>query len=160
MREKRGCSVAMNKVVLTGKIAAMPSKEAFDAADDQGVRFDLVIVSQWQNSEEVHHEWFACVIHGKQAETFLRYTQKGATIKINGHLQGCPYETAEGQRFCAAEVVVDTFQILELAEEPAAPFPKKRPSTLDETTQTKSIRNEKDPLKTQMLEFLKDNRLF
>ncbi|HBH6538840.1 TPA: single-stranded DNA-binding protein, partial [Enterococcus faecium] len=46
MREKRGCSVAMNKVVLTGKIAAMPSKEAFDAADDQGVRFDLVIVSQ------------------------------------------------------------------------------------------------------------------
>ena len=60
----------MNKVVLTGKIAAMPSKEAFDAADDQGVRFDLVIVSQWQNSEEVHHEWFACVVHGKQAETF------------------------------------------------------------------------------------------
>ncbi len=56
----------MNKVVLTGKIAAMPSKEAFDAADDQGVRFDLVIVSQWQNSEEVHHEWFACVVHGKQ----------------------------------------------------------------------------------------------
>lgn len=55
----------MNKVVLTGKIAAMPSKEAFDAADDQGVRFDLVIVSQWQNSEEVHHEWFACVVHGK-----------------------------------------------------------------------------------------------
>jgi len=85
MREKRGCSVAMNKVVLTGKIAAMPSKEAFDAADDQGVRFDLVIVSQWQNSEEVHHEWFACVVHGKQAETFLRYTQKGASIKINGH---------------------------------------------------------------------------
>jgi len=75
-------------------------------------------------------------------------------------LQGCPYETAEGQRFCAAEVVVDTFQILELAEEPAAPFPKKRSSTLDEPTQTKSIRNEKDPLKTQMLEFLKDNRLF
>ncbi len=36
----------MNKVVLTGKIAEMPSKEAFDAADDQGVRFDLVIVSQ------------------------------------------------------------------------------------------------------------------
>lgn len=89
----------MNKVVLTGKIAAMPSKEAFDAADDQGVRFDLVIVSQWQNSEEVHHEWFACVVHGKQAETFYGILKKEQVSKSTDTCKAVRMKQQKGKDF-------------------------------------------------------------
>lgn len=151
--------MAMNKVVLTGKIAQMTSEEAFDGMNEKNVHFDLVIVSEWQNSEEAQYEYFACVVEGKQAETFLRYTQKGASIKINGHLKSCPYETLEGQRYCAAEVVVDTFQIIELSPE-TLELDEKLPISepLKRLPQHKLNRRKQDPLKSQFLEFLKDEQ--
>lgn len=149
--------MATNKVILTGKINKMPSREqlASAAANNTCVRFNLAVATQWQTSEQLQTEWFACVINGKQAETFLRYTQKGASVKINGHLHMCPFETKEGQSVYGAEVVVDSFQLLELPPESlqetveSIAQPAVSPNRRQEASDT-------DTLKNQVLEFLKD----
>lgn len=70
--------MATNKVILTGKINEMPSREqlASAAANNTCVRFNLAVAAQWQTSEQLQTEWFACVINGKQAETFAVYSER------------------------------------------------------------------------------------
>ena len=47
----------------------------------RGVRFNLAVAAQWQTSEQLQTEWFACVINGKQAETFCGIPRKVQVLK-------------------------------------------------------------------------------
>lgn len=143
-------NVAANQVILVGKIAEMTSVTNQDAT---GIRFILMVKTNWQSAEEA--ESFECVIFGKQAETFKQYTQIHATVKVTGHLHSCPHQTEDGQRFCGAEVIVDSFQLLERPEPVLAKV--QEDSTKGNATDKKQNK-EQDPFKNQVLEFLKDNR--
>ena len=51
------------------------------AANNTCVRFNLAVAAQWQTSEQLQTEWFACVINGKQAETFCGIPRKVQVLK-------------------------------------------------------------------------------
>ncbi|WP_430611315.1 single-stranded DNA-binding protein [Enterococcus sp. DIV0876] len=143
--------MAANQVILVGKIAEMTTASLQDAT---GIRFILMVKTNWQSAAEA--ELFECVIFGKQAETFKQYTQIDATIKVTGHLHSCPHQTEDGQRFCGAEVIVDSFQLLERPEPVVV-----KTEAYKSQAETRLINKQNqahDPFKNQVLEFLKDNR--
>ncbi|OTN75665.1 hypothetical protein A5886_000740 [Enterococcus sp. 8G7_MSG3316] len=142
--------MAANQVILVGKIAEMTSVTNQDAT---GIRFILMVKSNWQSAAEA--ESFECVIYGKPAETFKQYTQIDATIKVTGHLHSCPHQTEDGQRFCGAEVIADSFQLLERPEPVIMNLSENRSQ---QEAVNKKQNQEHDPFRNQVLEFLKDNR--
>lgn len=103
----------INKVILIGRLTADPEVRAaqsgthvaqlrlatstYAGRDDDGARREYID----------HH---ALVAFGRTAEFAAEHLRKGRLVYVEGHSQTRSWETADGQRRSATEVVVDTFQ--------------------------------------------------
>ncbi|EOH75550.1 TPA: single-stranded DNA-binding protein [Enterococcus faecium] len=57
-----------------------------------------------------------CVLWGKPAQAFAKFTQKGALIGANGELQTRSYDDQQGITHYVTELVVEDFEFLESKE--------------------------------------------
>ena len=65
-----------------------------------------------QNGER-EADFINCVIWRQQAENLASWAKKGALIGITGRIQTRSYENQQGHRVYVAEVVAESFQVLE-----------------------------------------------
>ena len=103
----------INKVILIGRLVADPDVHAapsgthvanlrlatttYAGRDDDGARREYVD----------HH---ALIAFGRTAEFAAEHLRKGRLVYVEGRSQTRSWETPEGQRRSATEVVVDSFQ--------------------------------------------------
>jgi single-strand DNA-binding protein len=76
-------------------------------------KFTLAVNRRSKQQEET--DYVDCVAWDKLAETCNTYLKKGMSCLVDGRLSIRSYETKEGEKRKAAEVVVNTMQMLDRA---------------------------------------------
>ena len=103
----------INRTVLEGRLTRDPELKR-TANDVAVVSFTLAVNRQFTNSQgEREADFINCVIWRKAAENFVKFTNKGSLVGIDGRIQTRNYENQQGQRVYVTEVVVDKFSSLE-----------------------------------------------
>ena len=103
----------INRTVLVGRLTRDPELKR-TANGVAVVSFNLAVNRQFTNSQGEHEaDFINCVIWRKAAENFVKFTNKGSLVGIDGRIQTRNYENQQGQRVYVTEVVVDNFSLLE-----------------------------------------------
>ena len=103
----------INRTVLVGRLTRDPELK-HTANGAAVVSFTLAVNRQFTNSQgEREADFINCVIWRKAAENFVKFTNKGSLVGIDGRIQTRNYENQQGQRVYVTEVVVDNFSLLE-----------------------------------------------
>jgi single-strand DNA-binding protein len=106
----------VNKVILIGRLAADPEVRA--AANGTQVAKLRVATNTYGGKNEdgtrrEYSDFHNLVVFGQQAEVVGSYLRKGRLVYVEGRNQTRSWDTPEGQRRYATEVVVESFQMLE-----------------------------------------------
>jgi single-strand DNA-binding protein len=107
----------MNHIVLIGRLTRDPELR-YTPNGVAVATFDLAVdrdVKNQQGEREV--DFIRIVAWQKTAENVANYLKKGRLVAVDGRLQIRNYETQDGQKRKAAEVVASRVQFLEKASE-------------------------------------------
>lgn len=122
---------SLNRVVLVGNLTRDPEMR-FTPAGKPVATFGIAVNrvpytnEQGQRIEDV--DFFNIVVFGRQAETAHQYLSKGRGVAIDGRLRYRKWETDDGQRRSAVEVVAQNVQFLPRAgEAPGGEQPDAKP---------------------------------
>lgn len=103
----------LNSVVLIGRLTQDPELR-YTAAGVALCHFTLAVDRRFTNQQgERGTDFIDIVCWRQEAERVAQYLTKGRTVAVQGRLQIRSYETAEGQRRKAAEIVADSVQFLD-----------------------------------------------
>lgn len=107
--------VNINRVVLSGNLTRDPELRALASGNNVcGIR--IATSGSWKNQEtgewEERPNFFDVSVFGGQGETCARYLAKGRPVAIDGRLDWHEWETAEGERRQAVQVIADHVQFL------------------------------------------------
>jgi single-strand DNA-binding protein len=100
---------SFNRITLVGNLVRDPEIKYVNSGAAV-TKFTLAVNRRNKNSEEV--DFIDCVAWEKLAETVNTYAKKGASMLVDGRLSIRSYETKEGEKRKAAEVVVNVMQLL------------------------------------------------
>lgn len=106
---------SLNRVVLVGNLTRDPELR-FTTAGKPVAQFRVAVNrvpytnDQGQRIEGV--DYFNVVVFGRQAETSSQYLSKGRGVAVDGRLRSRSWETEDGQRRYAVEVVAQNVQFL------------------------------------------------
>jgi single-strand DNA-binding protein len=105
----------VNKVILIGRLTADP--EVRTTASGAQVTSLRVATNSYRGRDEEGNpreqaEFHSLVLFGRQAEIAAEYLRRGKLVYAEGRSQTRSWETSEGQRRQATEVVVDKFEML------------------------------------------------
>ena len=107
----------INRVVLVGRLTRDPELR-YTANGAAVASFTVAVNRQFTNSQgEREADFINCVIWRKAAENFVKFTNKGSLVGIDGRIQTRNYENQQGQRVYVTEVVADNFSLLESRSE-------------------------------------------
>ena len=107
----------INRVVLTGRLTSNPELKTTQNGLSVA-SFTLAVNRQFTDSQGKREaDFIRCVAWRKSAENFYKFTHKGSLIGIDGRIQTRSYDNKDGQRVYIAEVVVDSFSLLESKNE-------------------------------------------
>ncbi|MDO5028819.1 MAG: single-stranded DNA-binding protein [Bacillota bacterium] len=116
----------MNKVVLIGRLTRDPELRYLATGNNAAVaRFTLAVDKQLSKEKKLEMEsrnqptadFISIVVWGKLAETVANYTAKGRLVAVSGRIQTGSYEK-DGRRIYTTDVVADSVQFLEWADNP------------------------------------------
>jgi single-strand DNA-binding protein len=111
----------MNHIVLIGRLTRDPELR-YTPNGVAVANFDLAVDRPTPNQQgEREADFIRIVTWQKQAEVVANYLKKGRLVAVEGRLQIRNYETQDGQKRKAAEVVANRVQFLEKARDEAAP---------------------------------------
>ncbi|MGI8559258.1 MAG: single-stranded DNA-binding protein [Solirubrobacteraceae bacterium] len=107
--------VNINRVVLSGNLTRDPELRALPSgASVCAIR--LATSVSWRSSDtgewEDRPNYFDVSVFGGQAETCARYLAKGRPVAIDGRLDWHEWETPDGDRRQAVQVIADRVQFL------------------------------------------------
>jgi single-strand DNA-binding protein len=105
----------VNKVILIGRLTADPDVRAMPSGNN--VTSMRLVTNTYAGKEEdgtrkEHTEFHQLVLFGRQAEVAGAYLRKGRLVYAEGRLHHRSWETDEGQKRYATEVVADSFLML------------------------------------------------
>ncbi len=107
----------MNHIVLIGRLTRDPDIR-YTPNGVAVANFDLAVDRPIPNQQgERETDFIRIVVWQKQAEHCANYLKKGRLVAIEGRLQIRSYETHDGQKRRAAEVVANHVQFLDRAQE-------------------------------------------
>ena len=108
----------INNVVLVGRIGKDPEMR-YTASGMAVTKFSIAVDRQRKSSEEGGQDtdWFNIVTFGQTAEFVSQYLDKGAMVGIVGRLSSRSWETDDGQKRSAVEVVGERVQFMESKQE-------------------------------------------
>lgn len=116
----------LNNVVLIGNLTRDPELR-YTPSGLPVCTLRLAVSRNFPNQQgEIEADFFNVVVWRNQAEKSAEYLSKGRQIAINGKLRSRSWETADGQRRSAVEVVADRVVFLGRRE--------RREEDLDDTT--------------------------
>ena len=101
-----------NKIVLVGNLVRDPEIRYIQSGAAV-TKFTLAVNRRSKQQEET--DFIDCVAWDKLAETCNTYLKKGMSVLVDGRLSIRSYETEEGEKRKAAEVVVSVMQMLDRA---------------------------------------------
>jgi single-strand DNA-binding protein len=138
------------KVILVGNLGRDPEKRY--TQDGRPVtRFSLAATTRRRERDGEwadHTEWFGVTVFGRQAETLAERVTKGTRVYVEGRLESRQYETPNGGKGFALDVIANDVLVLDArqregdfgggdASEAAAPArepqPQRRPVVDDAT---------------------------
>jgi single-strand DNA-binding protein len=99
---------SLNRVVLIGNLTKDPELRSTPTGQSVvtlrlAVNDRRKVDDEWQ---EVAH-FFDVTVWGKQAENAAQYLKKGRSVAVDGRLQSRSWETPEGQKRSAVDVVAE-----------------------------------------------------
>lgn len=100
----------MNRVILIGRLVARPELR-YTQNGVAVARFTLAVDRPFKNQNK-DTDFIDCVVWGAQAENVEQYLDKGRQVAVEGRLQIRAYETQEGQKRRATEIVCDRVEFL------------------------------------------------
>ncbi len=110
----------MNHIVLIGRLTRDPELR-YTPNGVAVANFDLAVDRPTTNQQgERETDFIRIVSWQKQAELVANYLKKGRLVAVEGRLQIRNYETQDGQKRKAAEVVANRVQFLDRARDEAA----------------------------------------
>ena len=103
-----------NKVILVGNLTRDPELR-YTPANQAVAKLGLAVnriytTTDGEKRKEV--DFFTVVVWRKQAETCSQYLTKGSPILVEGRLQSRSWETEDGQKRSAVDVVAERVQFL------------------------------------------------
>ena len=96
----------MNRVILMGRLTADPELRQTPQGTSV-TRFTIAVDRRIKTENGQQADFITCVAWRKTAEFICRYFQKGRMIAIEGQLQSRSWDTQDGKRQYATEVIVD-----------------------------------------------------
>jgi single-strand DNA-binding protein len=103
---------SFNRVTLVGNLVRDPEIRYINSGAAV-CKFTLAVNRRTKQQEET--DFIDCVAWDKLAETCNTYLKKGMSVLVDGRLSIRSYETKEGEKRKAAEVVVNVMQMLDRA---------------------------------------------
>jgi len=140
------------KVILVGNLGRDPEKRY--TQDGRPVtRFSLAATTRRRERDGEwadHTEWFGVTVFGRQAETIAERVAKGTRVYVEGRLESRQYETPNGGKGFALDVIANEVLVLdarqrdgdvggsgsdfgEAATPARGPQPQRRPAADDAT---------------------------
>lgn len=101
----------LNRVVLIGRLTRQPELRV----TPNGVSvtsFALAVDRRPSSSGQRDTDFIDIVMFGKLAEITCKYMDKGRLVAVEGRIQTRSYETRDGQRRKAVEVLADNIEFL------------------------------------------------
>ena len=96
----------MNRVILMGRLTADP--ELRQTPQGTAVtRFTIAVDRRFRKEGGQQADFITCVAWRQTAEFICRFFQKGRMIAVEGQLQSRSWETQDGKRQYATEVIID-----------------------------------------------------
>lgn len=115
----------LNRVIVVGRVTADPDTRTL-ASGTHLTRLRVVTSTYAghgaDGARRDHTEFHQLVLFGRQAETAGAYARRGRLVYATGRLQTRSWETGDGRKRYATEVIVETFRLLgpRVAQEAAA----------------------------------------
>lgn len=103
----------MNRVVLVGRITH-DLELRYTSTGIAVVNFLIAVNRYYQNEQgEREADFIRCVAWRGQAENMVKFVKKGSLIGVDGRIQSSNYETPQGEKRTAIDVVADQVVFLE-----------------------------------------------
>jgi len=107
----------LNSVVLIGRLTADPSLR-YTPAGIAVATFTLAVDRNFKNAQgEKETDFIPIVVWRKQAENCANHIGKGSLIAIEGRIQVRTYETNDGQRRWATEIIAENVRFLDFKKD-------------------------------------------
>jgi len=103
-----------NKVILVGNLTRDPELR-YTPANQAVANLGLAVNSNYTTASGEKREevgFFRIVVWGRQAEACSQYLTKGRSVLVEGRLQSRSWETEDGQKRSAVDVVAERVQFL------------------------------------------------
>jgi single-strand DNA-binding protein len=114
----------LNHVILMGNLTRDPEMK-FTTAGKPLATFGVAVNRVPYTNEDGQRiegvDFFNVVVHGRQAETVSQYLKKGSGVAIDGKLRYRAWQTDDGQKRSAVDVVGMNVQFLPRGGEGGAP---------------------------------------
>lgn len=102
----------INTVALVGRLTHTADLK-FTQKGKNYTQFNIAVQRKFKNeNDEYEVDFFSCILWGKPAETFTKFTRKGSLVGVEGRLQTRNYEK-DGRKIYITEVIVENFSLLE-----------------------------------------------
>jgi single-strand DNA-binding protein len=105
---------SLNKVILCGNLTRDPELK-FIPSGQAVCNFSMAMNRKWKsNTGEMKEDvtFMRVVVWGKSGEACAQYLKKGSPVLVEGRLQSRSWETPEGQKRSAVDVVAENVQFL------------------------------------------------
>ncbi len=120
----------INRVVLTGNLTADPDLRSLPSGTSV-CKLRLAVNTRRKDNTSGEYvdkaNYFDVTVWGTQGEASGRYLAKGSPVAVDGHLQWREWQTDDGAKRQAVEIVAETIQFLARrpngADEDAEPKP-------------------------------------
>lgn len=102
----------INNVVLVGRLTKKPELK-FTTTGTKYTQFSVAVQKKFKNqSGEYESDFISCLMWSTVAENFIKFTNKGSLVGIEGRIQTRSYDK-DGKRVYLTEVVAENFSLLE-----------------------------------------------
>lgn len=101
----------MNRVIIIGRLTKQPELKVTSGNGTTITNFTLAVDRLLKDGRKTA-DFLDCVCFGKTAENLCKYMDKGKQVAVEGRLQSRIWETKDGSKRKAVEVVVDYVQFL------------------------------------------------
>ena len=108
----------VNKVIIVGNLGNDPEVKATNSGSTLA-NFSVATSERWTKDGERHEktEWHRVTAFGKLAEIVGQYVTKGSKVYIEGKIQTRSWETDNGEKRYATEIIARDLQMLDKAGE-------------------------------------------
>lgn len=102
----------MNKIIINGRLTKDVETKVTQS-NTKIANISVAVRRNYKNSEgNYDSDFFNVTAFGNQAEFLEKYFKKGQEILISGHLQNRSWETENGEKRYATDIIVETVDFI------------------------------------------------